>query len=146
MLDRDTKVARQNFGRKRNPTGCIFLSGSGLRDAKGNLNMRSCLQDAVINSAPRIGNFINKQELYRQCPPRRVKNSHISEIEDYACVGNVMNITPVLGIEEVKWGAASILKTVIDGVYICVCNVHNVYSTIHCFQNTGCTPFYFLYS
>ena len=39
---------------------------------------------------------------------------------------NVMNITPVLRIEEVKWGAASIMKTVNDGVYICVCNVHNV--------------------
>ena len=70
--------------------------------------------------------FINKQELYRQCPPRRVKNSHISEIEDYACVRNVMNITPVFGIEEVPWGAASILRRVNSGVYICVCNVHNV--------------------
>ena len=37
-----------------------------------------------------------------------------------------MNITPVLGIEEIPWGAASILRRVNDGVYICVCNVHNV--------------------
>ena len=88
--------------------------------------MRSCLQDAVINYAPRIGKFINKQELYRQCPPRRVKDSHTSDIEDSACVRNVMKITPVLGIEEVPWGAASILRRVNDGVYICVCNVHNV--------------------
>ena len=66
MLDRYFRVARQNFGRKRKPTGCIFLSGSGFREAEGNSKMRSCLQDAVINSAPRIGNFINKQELYRQ--------------------------------------------------------------------------------
>ena len=109
MLDRDMKVARHNFGRKIKPTGCIFLPGSGFREAEGNLKMRSCLQDAVINSAPRIGKFINKLELYRQCPPRRAKNSHISEIEDSACVRNVMNITPVLGIEELPWGAASIL-------------------------------------
>ena len=81
MLDRYFKVARQNFGRKRKPTGCIFLSGSGLRDTEGNSNMRSCLQDAAINSAPRIGKFINKEELYRHCPPRRVNNSHISEKE-----------------------------------------------------------------
>ena len=60
--------------------------------------MRSCLQDAVINSAPRIGKFINIQELYRQCPPRKVRNSNISEIEDSAFVRNVMNITPLLGI------------------------------------------------
>ena len=88
--------------------------------------MRSCLKDAVINSAPRIGKFINKQELYRKFPPRRVKNSHIYEIENCASVSNVMNITPISGIEEVPWGAASIIKTVNDGVYICVCNVQNV--------------------
>ena len=88
--------------------------------------MRSCLQDAVINSAPRIGKFINKQELYRQYPPRRVKNSHISEIEDSACIRNIMNITPVSGIEEVAWGAVSILRRVNYGVYIYVCNVNNV--------------------
>ena len=66
----------------------------------------------------------------------RVKNSHTSEIEDSTCVGNVINITPVSGIEEVPWGAVSILRRVNDGVYICVCNV----------QNTGCTPGYFFYS
>ena len=60
MLDRDTKMARQSFGRNRKLTGCIFLPGSGFREAEGNLKMRSCLQDAVINSAPIIGKFINK--------------------------------------------------------------------------------------
>ena len=37
-----------------------------------------------------------------------------------------MNITPVSGIEEVAWGAVSIIRRVNDGVYICVCNVQNV--------------------
>ena len=69
--------------------------------------------------------FINKQELCRQCPPKRVKNSNIYEIENCACETKVMNITPVLGTEEVAWGTAIILRTVNDGVYICVCNVHN---------------------
>ena len=101
MFDRDRKEARQNFGKKRKPTGCIFLPGSGFREAEGNLKMRSCLQDAVINSAPRIGNFINKLELYRQCPPRRVKNSHISEIENSSCVRNFMNVNPVSEIYRV---------------------------------------------
>ena len=40
MLDRDMKAARQNFGRKRKPTGCIFFPGSGFREAEGNLKMR----------------------------------------------------------------------------------------------------------
>ena len=40
MLYGDTKVARQNFGRKRKPTGCIFLPGSGFREAEGELKIR----------------------------------------------------------------------------------------------------------
>ena len=114
------------FSRKINVTGCIYLPGSGFREAEGHFSMRSCLQDAVINSAPRIGKFTNKQELYRQCPPRRVKNSHISDIENSSCVKNVMNVTPVSGIERVAWGAASIMRTVNDGVYICTYNVQSV--------------------
>ena len=55
-----------------------------------------------------------------------MKNSHISEIEDSACVINFVNITPVSGIEEVAWGAASILRRVNDGVFICTCNVQSV--------------------
>ena len=63
--------------------------------------MRSYLQDAVINSAPRIGTFIKKQELYIHCPPRRVKDSNISEIENTSCVRNVMEVTTVSVIERV---------------------------------------------
>ena len=61
--------------------------------------MRSCLQDAVINYAPRIGKYINKQELYRHFSPRKVKDSNISEIENISCVRNVMEVNPVSGIE-----------------------------------------------
>ena len=85
--------------------------------------MRSCLQYAVINSAPIIEKFINKQELYRQCPLRRVKDSHISEIENSSCVRNVMNMTLVSEIERVAWEAASSPRRVNDGVFICTCNV-----------------------
>ena len=60
--------------------------------------MKSCSQDAVINSAPRIGKYIDKQELYRQFPPRKVKDTNISEIENTSCVRNVMKVTPVYGI------------------------------------------------
>ena len=85
--------------------------------------MRSCLQDSVINSAPRIGKYIDQQELYRQCPPRRVKYSNISEIENTSCVRNVMEVTPVSRIEIEPWGAACIMRRVNDGVFICSCNV-----------------------
>ena len=61
MFDRDTKVAKDIFGRKRKVTGCIYLPGSGFREAEGRLSMRSCLQDAVINYSPRIGNLLTNR-------------------------------------------------------------------------------------
>ena len=87
--------------------------------------MSSCLQDAVINSAPRIGKYINKLELYRQCTPRRVKDKKMTEIENTSCVINFMRVTPVSGIEIEPWGEASILRRVNYGVYICTCSVRS---------------------
>ena len=66
MWDRDRKMTGANFGKKRESTGFIFLPGSKFREAEGHLLMRSCLQYAVINYAPRIGKYINKLEMYRQ--------------------------------------------------------------------------------
>ena len=88
--------------------------------------MRSCLQDAVINSSQRIVKFINKQELYRQCLPRRVKDSNIYEIENTSYEINFRKVTTVSGIEQVAWGAASITRRVNDGVFICACNVQSI--------------------
>ena len=61
--------------------------------------MRSCLQDAVIISDPRIGKYIDKQEFYRKCPPRIVKDTNISDIENTSYMRNVMKVNPVSGIE-----------------------------------------------
>ena len=71
----DRKIAEETFGRKRKPTGFIYLPGSKLREAEGHLLMRSCIQDAVYNSAPSVGKYINKLDLYRQCPSTRVKDT-----------------------------------------------------------------------
>ena len=87
--------------------------------------MRSCLQDAVINSVPRIGKYINKLGLYRQCPPRIVKDKKMSEIQNTSCVRNVMRVTTVSGIEIEPWEVASILRRVNDGVYICTSSVRS---------------------
>ena len=56
MGDRDRKIERDNFGRKRKSNGFIYLPGSKFRDAEGHLTMRYCLQYSVINSSPRVGN------------------------------------------------------------------------------------------
>ena len=125
IFDRDRKMAKDNFSRKIKATGCIYLPESDFREDEGHLSMRSCLQDAVINCAPRIVKYIDKQELYRQCPPRKVKDSNIPEIENTSCVRNVMDVTTVSGIERSPWGAASILRRVNDGVFICTYNVQS---------------------
>ena len=48
------KKSRQSLGRKIKSTGYIYLHGSQYCEAEGYLNLRSCLQDDVINSAPRM--------------------------------------------------------------------------------------------
>ena len=55
MWDIERKTARDKCFRKRTSTGFIYVPGSKLCEAEGNLNMRSCLKDAVINSDLRIG-------------------------------------------------------------------------------------------
>ena len=78
MWDIDRKITNHNFERTRKSTGYIYTPGNKYREAGGYLKMISCLQDSVIDSTPRIGKYINKLELYRQCPPIRAK--------DKACV------------------------------------------------------------
>ena len=82
MWYRDRIIARDDFGRKIKSTGLIYLPGSKLLKSEDNLSMGSCLQDAVINSAPSIEKYINKIELYRKCTPRRAKNTKKYEIEN----------------------------------------------------------------
>ena len=76
MWNRYWKIARENFGRKRKPTGYIYLPGSKYLEAEGHLTMRSCLQEAFIYYVPRIGKYINKLELHNQCPTRIVKDKN----------------------------------------------------------------------
>ena len=42
MWDRDSKIVRDNFGRKRKPTGFIYLLGSKFLEAEGHFTMRAC--------------------------------------------------------------------------------------------------------
>ena len=58
LWDRDRKIARDNFCIKIKSNGLIYLAESRFCEAEGHLTMRSCLQDAVINSAPGIGKYI----------------------------------------------------------------------------------------
>ena len=52
---KDTRMRRVYPGRKRKATGFVYLQGSSYRDAEGSSHLRSCLNDAIINASPRIG-------------------------------------------------------------------------------------------
>ena len=61
---KDTILLLTYLGRKRRATRYVYLDGSPYRDAEGSSHIRSCLRDAIINTAPRIGGVIDKLELY----------------------------------------------------------------------------------
>ena len=56
--------------------------------------------------------------LYINCPPRRVKDTHIAEMEKCECVSSVMIIAPVLNIDREKMVAMVIHLVIDDGVYV----------------------------
>ena len=61
---------------KLNATGFVYLKGSPYRNAEVPSQLISCLHDVIINATPKIGKEL-KKKLYRQCPPRRVKDKNI---------------------------------------------------------------------
>ena len=68
-------MSRTNSGRKRKETGFVYPKGSPYCDAEGSSHLISCMNDAIINAAQRIGRKKINLELYRQCPPRRMKDT-----------------------------------------------------------------------
>ena len=67
----------------------------------------------------------DKLELYRQCPSRIVKDTHMTELEKWKCVSYIMTIAPVWKIDREKMGAMGILQVIYNGVYVCICNVYS---------------------
>ena len=66
------------------------------------LELRSCLHDAVNKDEPHIGKIINKHELYRQCLPRRMKNTIMNKIKNASYVLSVTTLTPLLKNKEIS--------------------------------------------
>ena len=99
IWDRYRKIARDIFGKKRKSNGYIYLHGSKFCEARGHFAMRSCLQYDVNNSAPRILKYIYNLKFYIQCPPRRVKDTKMTEIENNSYVKSPMKVTPVARIK-----------------------------------------------
>ena len=74
------KKTKENFVRKIKLTGYTYPPGFQYSEAGGHLKLRSCLHDTIIIYASSIGKYINKHELYRQSPPRIVKDTNMNEI------------------------------------------------------------------
>ena len=83
-----------------------------------------CLHDTVINSAPRIGGGIEKIEFYRQCSPRRVKETEIKELGKCKCVSSVMTIAPVLNIVRETMDTLGIFLNIDDSVFVFICTIY----------------------
>ena len=71
----DTKIRWTYSGRKLNATDYVLITDYPYHDAEGSSQVRSCLHDDISNADPRIGGEIDKSKLYRQCSPRRVKET-----------------------------------------------------------------------
>ena len=52
---KDTRIRRTYSGRKLRETGYVYLKCSPYPDAEGSSHLRSCIHDAIINAAQRIG-------------------------------------------------------------------------------------------
>ena len=61
---------------------------------------------------------IDKLELCRKCPPRRVKDKHITELKSFECVSSVITITTIMKTERDKMGAMRILLVIDDDICV----------------------------
>ena len=122
---KDTRICQTHSGRKPNATGYVLITGSPYSYAEGYPHHRSCLHDAIINAAPRIGEKNDRSELYRQCSPRRVMDTTIKELDKRECVSSIIKIASLLGIERDKMGPLGILQRINDDVYVCICSIYS---------------------
>ena len=54
------RIRRVYSGRKWKAAGFLYIQGSPYRDAEGPSKIRSCIYDAMINAATKIGQRIYK--------------------------------------------------------------------------------------
>ena len=81
----------------------MYIKVSPYPDAEGLSQVISCLHNAIINAASRIGGKIYTLGLYRQFPPRGVKDTRMTEFEKCEYLSYVTTIATVLKIDREKW-------------------------------------------
>jgi hypothetical protein len=82
-------------------------------------NRSSCMQDAVLNGAGRLGVDLCKDVLYRAVKPRKLKGTSLGEIEAAECVDCVLRFKYVPQMHQLKGGVAyNLLQILDDGVFL----------------------------
>ena len=76
----------------------LYVPVPQFREAESRLKLSSCLHGAIINSAPRIENYINKKELYIQFPEKYWKTQTLMKSRIMHMWKKVMTVTPILKI------------------------------------------------
>ena len=107
-----------------------YIDVPGISKATGGL--RSCMQDAALNGAARIGVAVDKKTLYRECPVRRTTDRSIEQIEAAPCMGGVA--FEHVNLHQSEGGAAAALVRITDGgVYMVLASVEGATTTMHAF-------------
>eukprot|EP01048_Picozoa_sp_COSAG05_P024072 COSAG05_NODE_5495_length_1159_cov_1.066038_2_plen_268_part_01 len=104
------KAAGKVNNRKRN--GYVALAG--VEKTTGQL--RSCMQDTVVQGVEMLGGQIDKEQLMRECPPRKTKNTSLEELEAAPTINSVVAFIPQTHIyAKIKGGPEAALVNETDG-------------------------------
>ena len=72
-----------------------------------------------------MGGGVEKLEDYIMCPPRKVKDTHMIELEKCECVLSVLTISPIINIDRGEMVTTRIIMVIDDGVYVFICKVYS---------------------
>ena len=103
---------------------------------------RSCMQDAVIIGAKRVGASIDRKQLLKEVPPCKTKDTSFVKIEGSPCVKAAIDFEHVK-VEGIKGGKEAALLSIEDGgVYLVMAHVIGAQNCNHAFvyDSTGIIP------
>ena len=103
---------------------------------------RSCMQDAVIIAAKRVGASIDRKQLLKEVPPCKTKDTSFVKIEGAPCVKAAIDFEHVK-VEGIKGGKEAALLSIVDGgVYFVMAHVIGAQNCNHAFvyDSTGIIP------
>ena len=105
---------------KQGPTGYVDLKG--VKRVIGG-DLRSCLHDAVLNGALRVGAPLEKEELYENVPPKRTTDTPLWDVLQASCVQRVLTFKKQDFFREKGGPEYALLKNTSGDVFLVLCTV-----------------------